>query len=461
MFQIFFITIYFVFCSSLHAAQGTNNSKTPQSMEEMAEVLKAKKAALEPFDPKKVKIDIESLGLDDLDKKTEAQKQEEKEPAIKNPPEVKVDKAKEPEVNELPAAIPAPTITDKANSSESNPIVPAAESSKVGATIDKVQSLNPISKIQNFLNKKSNKPEEETIVAPRKFQKSKTEKHINSAKKQSLKKRLAAEEQKKLNEKKREEKLKKLQDLREKYLIQIEKNSLQLSDEDFDESDQKIVPRPKEINRFISDELPAPPILNHYRTADNLHIPLVPNIRERIEVLFNAISSGSVSYFNSAYKDVENSNIRNQNGDTILTYSVLLQKAAIMASVLAKGADPNLLSGLGYTPIDIAIEMLDIKALELLIDNKADPKYIDAFGRTYLMHASRVGFLPAVELFVSKGVDVNAMDNDGFTALSIAYRHKKEIVVKYLLQNGAKTWIEKPYEPGDQSLIKELENRWN
>ena len=79
MFQIFFITIYFVFCSSLHAAQGANNSKTPQSMEEMAEDLKAKKAALEPFDPKKVKIDIESLGLDDLDKKTEAQKQEEKE----------------------------------------------------------------------------------------------------------------------------------------------------------------------------------------------------------------------------------------------------------------------------------------------------------------------------------------------------------------------------------------------
>jgi len=249
--------------------------------------------------------------------------------------------------------------------------------------------------------------------------------------------------------------------LREKYLIQIEKNSSQLSDEDFDESDQKIVPRPKEINRFVSDELPAPPLLNHYRTADNLHIPLIPTIREKIEVLFNAISSGSVSYFNSAYRDVENSNIRNQNGDTILTYSVLLQKPAIIASVLAKGADPNLSSGLGYTPIDIAIEMLDIKALELLIDNKADSKYIDAFGRTYLMHASRLGFLPAVELFVSKGVDINAMDNDGFTALSIAYRHKKEIVVKYLLQNGAKTWIEKPYEPGNQSLIKELENRWN
>jgi ankyrin repeat protein len=84
----------------------------------------------------------------------------------------------------------------------------------------------------------------------------------------------------------------------------------------------------------------------------------------------------------------------------------------------------------------------------------------DAFGRTYLMHAARLGFLPAVDLLIGRGIDVNAMDNDGFTALSIAYRHKKELIVQYLLKNGAKTWIEKPYKPEDQSLIKELENRW-
>ena len=137
-----------------------------------------------------------------------------------------------------------------------------------------------------------------------------------------------------------------------------------------------------------------------------------------------------------------------------------MKKHAIAASILAKEANPDLPNALGYTPIDIAIEMLDIKSIELLANNNANIHYFDGFGRTYLMHAVRVGFLPAVEFFISRGVDVNSMDNDGFTALAIAYRHKKEVIVKFLLKNGAKTWIEKPFNPERESLIKELENHW-
>ncbi len=137
-----------------------------------------------------------------------------------------------------------------------------------------------------------------------------------------------------------------------------------------------------------------------------------------------------------------------------------MQKHKIISSILAKGADPNLPNALGYTPIDLAIELTDIKTLELLANNNADLNYVDGFKRTYLMHASRVGFLPAVELFIMKNVDINAIDKDGFTALAIAYRHKKEVIVKYLLKNGAKTWVEKPFDPEKGSLIKELETRW-
>jgi hypothetical protein len=402
-------------------------AKTTQTLSEINADLKAKKAELEPFNEKDVKVDVESLGLDDLDKK-------EKKPE---------EKPKE------------------------NPIVPNAEPEKkpegesLQADPEKKESTSILDKIKNFLNKKdADKAEEAQPTEEELKKKAETEKYINSQKKKQLKKRLEEEKRRKENEELQQKKLKKLNELREQYLIKIDADSGQESDEDFDENEEKIVPHKKEINRFITEELPAPPILNRFRTAENMHIPTVLTPKEKIDTLFEAIASGNIGFFNSAYKNVDNSNAKNQFGDTILTYATLTKKYSVIASVLSKGADPNKTNNLGYTPLDIAIEMLDSKALELLIENKADINYLDNFGRTYLMHAARVGFLPAVESLVSRGADVNAMDNDGFTALSIAYRHKKEIIVKYLLKNGAKTWIEKPYDPQNQSLIKELENRW-
>lgn len=425
MFRIFLTVICLVFPLELAA-------KTTQTLSEINADLKARKAELEPFNEKDVKVDVESLGLDDLDKKSE--KAEEKKPE---------EKPKE------------------------NPIVPNAEPEKksegesLQADPEKKESVSIIDKIKNFLNKKDEVKEEGQPTEEELRKKAETEKYINSQKKKELKKRLEEEKRRKRNEELQQKKLKRLNELREQYLIKIDADNAQENEEDFTESsEEKIVPHKKEINRFRTEELPAPPILNRFRTAENMHIPTVPTPKEKIDTLFEAISSGNIGFFNSAYKNVDNPNARNQFGDTILTYATLTKKYSVIASVLSKGADPNKANNLGYTPLDIAIELLDSKALELLIENKADINYLDNFGRTYLMHAARVGFLPAVESLVSRGADVNAMDNDGFTALSIAYRHKKEIIVKYLLKNGAKTWIEKPYDPQNQSLIKELENRW-
>lgn len=438
MLQIFLIVAGIFLAQTAFAAP-----KNPQTLEEINADLVAKKAAMDPFHQKKVKVDLESLGLDDLDKKTAEKKVDE---VVPNPVVKEAEKSEKVESQDK--------IEQKQEVTPvTNPIVATVPN---GGSLPANQETTV--KIQNLLNKTT--PDGAATKAT--TDPKKTVKYINATKKRNEKKRLAEEKKRKENQKKQQEKLEKLHELRQKYLIEIDETSTSKNDgpTDIDEDDEKIIPRRKELNRFVSDEVPALPILNRFRTNDNLHIPTISTPVERIAILFSAISQGNVAYFNATYKDIENPNVKNQIGDTLLTYSVLLQEEDIIASLLAKGADPNLPNNLGYTPLDIAIEMLDIKALQLLIDNKANAKYLDAFGRTYLMHASRVGFLPAVELFVQQGVDVNAMDNDGFTALSIAYRHKKEIIVKYLLKHGAKTWIERPYDPGNQSLIKELENRW-
>ncbi len=436
--------------------------KTPPTMEQINAALKAKKEALEPFNDKDVKVDLESLGLDDVDKKPAAAVAADASPELENKESKNLDS---PQIAEEKTVKKSP----KLELVEPNPQPVVAAESKDSAP---ESGGNFTNKISNFLNKSADKiksvvtPEQPAVVATeaKVEPKKNTQKYVNSAKKKNLKKRLEAEKRQRIYEKNKAAKSKKLQELRAKYLIKIEKTDLDFSQktaENFaDDEEEKIVPQKKNLNRFISEEAPALPIIDRYRTKDNLHIPIILTRQERITILFDAIASGNVAFFTSAYKDIEEPNVKNSTGDTILTYAILLQKYPVIAAVLARGANPNIPNDLGYSPLDIAIELLDIKALELLVKNKADIFEVDGFGRTSLMHAARVGFLPAAELLVLEGVDVNAMDNDGFTALSIAYRHKKEVIVKFLLKSGAKTWIEKPYNPEKKTMIEELENRW-
>ncbi len=382
-----------------------------QTLDEINADLKAKKAELEPFDQAKVKVDVESLGLDDVDKKEDKKSIE-----VKSPP-------------------PAPVGQE----------TPEASPSKVKDGVDSEKKVEEVKKIDEV------KVEQSAITpASASDTKKPSDQYLNAQKKKNMKRRLEMERQKKGNAKKQKDKIEKFKKLRDLYLLESNEG----------DAEEKITPRKKNLNPFANEEMPALPILNRYRSGENNHIPIILTPREKVDLLFKAISTNNVSFFNDSYRGVENPNVQNAFGDTILTYAMLMRRYSIVASIIAKGADVNMINKLGYTPVNIAIELLDFKLLEMLVNNKADLNYLDAFGRSYLMHAARVGFLPAADLFLSNGIDVNLMDKDGFTALAIAYRHKKEVLVQYLLKHGAKTWIEKPYDPKNQSLIQELENRW-
>ena len=127
---------------------------------------------------------------------------------------------------------------------------------------------------------------------------------------------------------------------------------------------------------FAIEDAPASPILNNYRTRENLHIPLITSRRKRLAILFNNIASGDISAFNGSYKYINNPNVKNSSGDTLLTYAILLQRYPLIASIISKGADVNQPNILGYTPVDIALELNDFETLEILVNNKANLKYV-------------------------------------------------------------------------------------
>ncbi|MDX2083198.1 MAG: ankyrin repeat domain-containing protein [Rickettsiales bacterium] len=476
MLRVFFIIIFSLIALNL---QAQDSKKTPESLEQINADLLAKKSKSEPFNDKDVKVDIESLGLDEIDEKDGKNKTSKSDSSQPNSNQADSNQQKE-EQREDEDNQKNSQKNNSNNVIENSRILSEKEaqenkekSKSVFKKIDNIVKNSQLSdatkKIQNFLgrqksdkNDDSNK-QEETAKTKVLAKISKTDKNLNNQKKLNLKKQLAAKKKSEKNEKKRQEKLIKLNELRQTYLLKIKQDKAQEDkniDEDLLEDEEKIVPHKKDINKFISYETPAPPILNRYRSRENEGIPIILSDAEKVSNLFRSISFEDISYFNDAYKELEIPDLRNDRGDTILTYAIILQKYKVISSILAKGANPNLHNNLGFTPLQIAIEMSDLASVNLLVNGNADVNYTDGFGRTQLMHAARLGFLPAIDLLIKKGADVNAIDNDGFTALAIASRYKQDLAVTLLLKNGAKPWIEKPYDPDQESVIKELENKW-
>jgi hypothetical protein len=439
-----------------------------QTIEEINADLKRQKTVLEPFDPSQVKVDLESLGLDnvsspkvtkeiakDLNKKTKdiAKKAEEKtdETIKKSETELKeVSKellnpeAKTGVSEKISAEISAPEIVKKTeqtltedtsnNPAKNSPEVITTEEEKPGIFTKITENLT---KITDKITDKIGNKVDETNDAEVSTQKSPTQKYLS--KKAKLRARLAKEQAEK----------------RKKHLVQLRKQYL------IDDVDEYESPIKKDLNRFVKEDLPPPPIMSRVRASDNSHIPFVWIPEECVESMFRSVAYNTdVSLFNASYRHVQNPNAHDSQGNTILSHAILSQNHAVVASLLAKGADPNMLNGLGYTPLYLAIEMLDMNSTELLIDHGADINHTDSFGRTYLIQAARLGFLPAVQLLVEKGVDIDALDSEGMSALATAYSNGKGLVVRYLQKNNAKVWAPKTFNPAQQSLIKQLEGRW-
>lgn len=411
------------------------------SMEEIGDDLKKRKKELQGFTEDEVKVDLESLGLDDVDETKE--KAAPKEDIIIHENEVKDEKIGE---KDLPPILK--TVSKKTDAKQVDvPNITAPKSDSKESSNDILSKIQSVLKSDDAKKTSDNAPQ---VAAP---------KFINKEKKANIVKRKKLEKKRQITEVREKKRLKELHELREKYLLDSQNDE----GENFDQyinSSEDIVPKRKELNPFANGDIPAPPLVNDYRTQNNLHIPLTTKPKQRLDVLFNAIAIDSVSTFNEAYNYVRNPNVKNDSGDTILTYAILMRKYPIIASIIAKGADLDLPNALGYTPLQIAIELNDFKTIELLVNNKADLNYIDASGKNYLMYASRVGNLSAVDLFIKKGVDIDALDNEGATALAIANRNQQNIVAQFLLKNGANPNVARPYEIKQHSIINELENRW-
>jgi len=107
-----------------------------------------------------------------------------------------------------------------------------------------------------------------------------------------------------------------------------------------------------------------------------------------------------------------------------------------LRSLLKKGANPNSLNGLEFTPLFIASASFQMEAMQVLIDAGAKPDAMTTYGSP-LTFAAMSGNLPGATILLGKGAKVNTVRGDGMTVLMMAANSGNPALVAELLKRKA------------------------
>ena len=138
-----------------------------------------------------------------------------------------------------------------------------------------------------------------------------------------------------------------------------------------------------------------------------------------------------------------NPNVKNEKGETALTYSIRYKDPKI-AKLLVEKADLNLRDDTGNTPLFAAIKYEKEDLFDLLLEKGADPNGSGSASektknQTALYVAILQGREDLIQKLLDKGADPNIADSTGALPLSEAVirRDANPSVVKMLLDKGA------------------------
>ena len=128
-----------------------------------------------------------------------------------------------------------------------------------------------------------------------------------------------------------------------------------------------------------------------------------------------------------------NLDLQNKAGETALHYAVALRQDKVLQMLLNKGANPNILNGIGMTPLLMVCD------------------------RPYDKEHSNVDYKMLQSLLKDRRINKDIKSKRGFTPLSYAIMNNQEAFVNKLLQQGADPNI--PNEDGSLPIFQAIEDK--
>lgn len=154
--------------------------------------------------------------------------------------------------------------------------------------------------------------------------------------------------------------------------------------------------------------------------------------------LFGAVKGRDINEINSLLDEGAEVNVTSLDGSTPLAWAAYYDDLQAVQALTDAGANPDLANDYGVTPLWLACKNRNYPIAKALLVAGADPNTSMWTGETTLMTCSRTGNLETVKTLIREKADVNAMENRrGQTALMWAISQGFPDIARQLILAGA------------------------